>query len=428
METDAFPLSRKQIKSFQESNSRLNIWCGAVRSGKTFSSILKFISLLKEKANDPGDVMIIGVSRTTVQRNVLNELYKLLGFATPSTKRMEDLLYGKNVYFVGAHDESAVRSIQGATLSLAYVDEATCIPKPFWKMLLSRLSVEGAQLLATCNPDAPNHWLKKDFLDRSDELDISSWQFELDDNPTLTETYKENLKREYVGGHWYKRYIMGQWCIAHGLVYDGFDTDNLYDQEFDAPSYHLMGVDYGTSNATAAVICAISPKRWPQIRVVDEYYYDSKKEGRSKTDAELADDLKRLVRGTKNLKAIYVDPSAASLKQELRNRNLTVIDAKNDVIEGIRICAKFINQKNILVHNKCRNTIEGLQSYAWDEKASLRGEDRPVKENDHIADSLRYSIFSRFSSGTIHNPEDDMTIEEIRKLVYGDEFEGQMIF
>jgi len=286
---------------------------GAVRSGKTFASILKLIDVLKY--GPPGNGMIIGVNRDTIQRNVLLELYKFLGFSPPSTKTTETKLYGRNIYFVGAHDEGAVRRIQGSTLAFAYVDEATCIPAPFWRMLLSRLSVKGSQLLATCNPEGPAHWLKKEYIDRAAELDLASWSFTLDDNPSLDVKYKENLRKEYTG-MWYKRYILGEWAVSHGLIYDCFDPDNLFDKQMEPPNYYIMGIDYGTSNATAAVLCAVSPTRWPQIRVEDEYYYDSEKRGRSKTDAELADDIKEFI-GYRNITAIYVDPSAASLKLEL---------------------------------------------------------------------------------------------------------------
>lgn len=409
------PLSDKQIISFQEATTRLNIWVGAVRSGKTYSSILKLIDLIK---NGPqGNVMIIGVNRDTIQRNVLLELYKFLGFSPPSTKTTETKLYGRNIYFVGAHDEGAVRRIQGATLACAYVDEATCIPAPFWRMLLSRLSIPGAQLLATCNPEGPAHWLKKEYIDRAKELNVATWNFHLDDNPSLDNEYKESLKREYTG-MWYKRYILGEWSAAHGLVYDNFDQDNIYDTEPSNSIYSICGIDYGTSNATAAVICKIS-NIWPQIRVSEEYYYDSAKRGRSKTDAELADDIVAFI-GTKDLRAIYVDPTAASFKLELRRRNLPVLDANNDVLLGIKHTSKFIGQKNISIHRGCRTLLEHLQSYQWDPKAADRGEDKPLKVNDHILDALRYSIASAFPSGELSHPDENLSIEQIKRQIYGD--------
>src|SRR5208283_5688009 len=190
-------MSPKQELSIYQANKRLNIWCGAVRSGKTYSSIYKLIDFMR--SGPKGDGMIIGVSRDSIQRNVLPTLYKILGFPIPTSKTMQATLYGRTIYFVGAHDESSVRKIQGSTLAFAYVDEATCIPEPFWKMLLSRLSIKGSQLFATCNPEGPGHFIKKNFIDRANELDLISWSFTLDDNPALSEEYKANLKKEYSG-------------------------------------------------------------------------------------------------------------------------------------------------------------------------------------------------------------------------------------
>lgn len=412
-------LSLKQIKSFNEADRRFNIWVGAVRSGKTYASILKLIDLLK---NAPaGNAMIIGVNRDTIQRNVLLELYKFLGFSPPSAKTTETKLYGRNVYFVGAHDESAVRRIQGSTLAFAYVDEATCIPEPFWRMLLSRLSIPGAQLLATCNPEGPAHWLKKDFIDRAKELDLISWHFTLEDNPSLDEIYKQNLKKEYGSGMWYKRFILGEWAVAQGIIYESFDDINLYENASNNPRYYVAGLDYGTINPTACVLCAINPYEWPQIRVEKEYYYDPSKKGRSKTDAELTDDIKEFLSNYK-VRALYVDPAAASLKLELRNANLPVIDAVNDVLLGIKITSKFIAGKNLMVHKSCKNLIESIQTYAWDPKATERGEDKPIKQNDHIADALRYAVASAFPKGIISHPGEDQSIDQLRQYVYGDNF------
>src|SRR5690606_34479974 len=137
----------------------------------------------------------------------------------------------------------------------------------------SRLSVPGAQLFATCNPEGPSHWLKKDYLDHPDVHDIISWQFNLDDNPTLDEAYKKALKASYKG-LWYNRYILGEWALASGAIYDTYDHNNEFEHPFPTPNYYIVGIDYGTTNATAACLCAISPNSWPQIRVEDEYYYD----------------------------------------------------------------------------------------------------------------------------------------------------------
>jgi len=362
--------------------------------------------------------MVIGVSRPTIQRNVLNDLYQILGFPPPTTKTNEAKLYGHNVYFVGAPDESAMRVIQGSTLALAYVDEAACIPYPFWRMLESRLRVPGAQLLATCNPEGPAHWLKKEFIDRAGDLDLISFNFTLDDNPSLDPAYKESIKKSY-SGMWYKRYILGEWAAAHGLVYDSFDHLNLYDTPFPAAPTYVVGMDYGTTNATAGVLLAINPRQWPQIRVEEEFYYDSVKVGRSKTDAELADDVKDWLK-YKQLAAIYIDPAAASFKLALRHLDLPVVDAVNDVLLGVKHTSKFMQQKNLVIHKSCSTLIEQIQSYSWDQKAADKGEDKPSKVNDHLCDALRYGIASAFPQGEISSLDDNITIEQIKRQMYAD--------
>ncbi len=420
------PLSPKQIQSFKEADKRLNIWIGAVRSGKTYSSILKFVDLLKN--GPPGSCMIIGVNRDTIQRNVLLELYKFLGFTVPGTKTTETKLYGRNVYFVGAHDEGSVRRIQGSTLAFAYLDEITCVPQAFFSMLLSRLSVKGAQLLATGNPEGPAHWVKKTIIDRAHELELATWHFTLDDNPSLDPAYVSNLKKEYTGA-WYQRLILGLWVSNSGLIHDKFDDLNIYENRTSNPHYYIMGVDYGTSDATAAVIIAVTPNHWPQLCVEAEYYYDSKQTGSQKTDDELAQDLKDFM-GYRSVRAIYVDPAAASLKLELRRMNLPVQNAKNDLLPGIRIMSKFIGGKNLVIHRSCTKGIEEIQSYLWCPKATDRGEDKPIHAHSHWNDACRYAIYSAFPMGEFSSPDENLTIDQIKANIYGDQdnlmgFNGQ---
>lgn len=422
-----FKTSPKQDLSYLESVKRFNIWVGAVRSGKTFSSIRKFLHLLKHGV--PGDAMIIGVNRGSIHRNVLTHMYRTLGFPCPSPMSNKTTLYGRDIYFVGAPDVSAVTTIQGSTLAYAYVDEATCIPEAFWKMLETRLSVPEAQLIATCNPEGPAHWLKKEYLDRTDLHDLVSWQFNLDDNPVLDEKYKTAVKNSFTGV-WFKRFILGEWCAATGAIFPDFDNDNIYTHPMPSPSYYLVGIDYGTTNATAAVLLAVTPNKWPQVRVEAEYYYDSAKTGFPKTDAQLVKDIKDFI-GYKDVRSIYVDPAAASFKIALRNEDLPVIDANNDVILGIKTIGKFISGKNIVVQNSCKVLIEQIQSYAWDTKAADRGEDKPIKKDDHCTDALRYSLTPFMKSGDFGSPDEQLSIENLRRKVYGEndiysQFNSQM--
>lgn len=411
-----FVTSPKQDESYLESTRRFNIWVGAVRSGKTFSSIRKFIDRLKYGV--PGDAMIIGVNRGTIHRNVLTTLYKTLGFPCPSPMCNKTKLFGRDLYFVGAPDISAVTTIQGSTLAYAYIDEAVCIPEPFWKMLETRLSVPGAQLFATCNPGSPAHWLKKEYLDRSDIHDLIFWNFHLDDNPVLDEAYKKAITSSFTGV-WYKRFILGEWCMASGAIFPDFDHDNMYTHPFPSPTYYLVGIDYGTTNATAAVLLAVTPNQWPQIRIESEYYYDSMKVGVPKTDAQLVNDIKEFI-SYKDVRCIYVDPAAASFKIALRNENLPVVDANNDVLLGIKTMGKFISGKNIVVQIGCKTVIEQIQSYAWDTKAAERGEDKPIKKDDHICDALRYSLTPFMASGDFGHPDEHLSHDQLRRRVYED--------
>ena len=410
------PTSAKQNKSFCEATHRFNIWVGAVSSGKTYSSIERFIYDLKN--GPPGDAMVIGVNRTSIQRNILTHLYRRLGFPCPTEKAQMSRLYGRDVWFVGAPDVSAVSTIQGSTLALAYVDEATNLPEAFWKMLESRLRVPGAKLLATCNPESPGHWLKRDYLDKS-TLDLAHWHFCLDDNPSLDETYKQQLKASY-SGMWYTRYVMGEWCLASGAIFDSWDDINVYDKDYPAPTEYCAALDYGTINPTSCHIAAISPNQWPQIRIEKEYYFDSIKHGRSKTDRELAKDIKEFI-GYTPITALYVDPAAASLKLELRNLDLPVIDANNDVLFGIKRMSQYIGGRNLLIRKTCKNLIEQIQGYAWDSKAAEKGEDKPIKKNDHAVDSCRYLIASRFKNGLHTHPDENLSHAQLMRKVFNDD-------
>jgi len=375
--------------------------------------------------------MIIGVNRATIHRNILTSMYRMLGFPCPSPMCNKVSIYGRDLYFVGAPDVSAVTTIQGSTLAFALVDECSCIPEPFFKMLETRLSVPGAQMFVTCNPEAPAHYLKKQYLDRPDIHDIVHWTFTLDDNPVLDEAYKKAIKASFTGV-WYKRFILGEWCQASGAIFPDFDHDNIYTHPHPSPTYYLVGVDYGTTNPTAAVLCAVTPNKWPQIRVEEEYYYDAGKTGVPKTDAQLVNDIKKFI-SYRNVTAIYVDPAAASFKIALRNEDLPVVDANNDVLLGIKTMSKFISGKNIVVQQGCKTLIEQIQSYAWCPKAQDRGEDKPIKKDDHICDGLRYALTPFLQSGDFGNPDQHLSHQQLMNKVYGrgdiyDQFNQEISF
>lgn len=351
--------------------------------------------------------MIVGVSRETIQRNILSELADLFGFPLPTPKASSITLFNRTIHLVGANDERAQRKIQGSTLALAYVDELTLIPESFFKMLLSRLSIPGAQLFATTNPDSPFHWVKRDIIDRAD-LDKTVFPFKIEDNPALDPKYVENLKKEYTG-LWYQRYIEGQWVVAQGAVFDFFDEDlHVIKSPPGAARYHIVGVDFGTTNPTSFTLIGYNDQLFPNAWVEKVYYYNSREHFRQKTDTEQAEDLVEFIQGY-GVKAIYIDPSANSFILEARKQGIkNIFEANNDVINGIRFVAKWINDGTLKICANCKPLIKEMMNYVWDEKSEKLGEDRPVKKDDHCIDSLRYAIFTHFSRRHEERSKEDL--------------------
>lgn len=226
---------------------------------------------------------------------------------------------------------------------------------------------------------------------------------------------------------WYSRYILGEWTVSHGLIYDMWSHDNVYTSPKNNPHYYIVGLDYGTTNPTAGVLIAINYNQWPQMCVVSEFYYDSAVAGRSKTDAELVDDIKKWLYPI-NVKAVYIDPAAASFKLALSQAEFSVIDANNDVLLGIKLVGKYLANLNLLVNKSCKNLIEQIQTYQWDAKAAERGEDKPVKKLDHLADALRYAVSTAFKTGSLGSAADHQSISETRRQVYGDSGMNNLLY
>lgn len=386
-------LSPKQTLSIQESTARLNIWQGAVRSGKSHASLWRFLHFVRK--GPAGPCVIVGRTSHTIVRNIIDPMRNILGdFVQYLSGRGEVFIFDRQIYVVSANDARSEGKIRGSTFVGAYVDEITLIPESFVKMLLSRLSMDGAKFFGTTNPDSPYHWLKRDFLDRADELDLRTWCFKLEDNPVLGKEFVKQLKSEY-SGLWYQRFIEGKWVQAEGAVYGHFDPEiHCIDFPTSTATYYIAGVDYGTTNPFACSLIGYNPDYYPNYWVEDEYYFDSKVAQRQKTDYEYAEDLQKFLMG-RNVKALYIDPSAASFKIELMQRGWqNVFDAENEVSDGIRLVSRLLTQGTLKVSRKCKNLISEFQSYLWDPKPDRQGKERPIKEHDHVLDSLRYGIFT----------------------------------
>lgn len=393
----------KQRYSILNSNARINLWGGSVRSGKTIASILRWIQYCIE--GPEGKLLAIGKTQRSLEHNVLDVIQELIGPKNYKYNRVtgEVYIYGRKCYAIGANDEKAKDKIQGITAAGAYGDEVILWPESFFTMLLSRLSVKNAKFFGTYNPESPRCWLKVKYLDRIEELNLKNFHFTLEDNKSLDPEYVENLKKEYVG-LWYSRYILGLFVAATGAVFDNFDINKHVVNELPERFEKIYcACDYGTSNASAYVLIGLSKGKW---YVYKEYYYDSRKAGKQKTDKEYARDLIEFLDG-KFPQKILVDPSAASFIQEVRSlKKYRVGFAQNDVINGIRLSARALSDGNLLIYKDCTKLIEQIQSYTWDEKAQAIGIDKPVKVDDHAVDALRYGAIEIFNHNYNKMPVD----------------------
>lgn len=384
--------SSKQLFSIKESNSSLNIWEGSIRSGKTHASLWRFVD---EASRGPtGDFAIITRTYDSFERNILPELQKIMGNHVRYFRGKRQLfIKQRKCHVITADDASAEAKIRGCTLAGAYVDEVTIIPENVFIMLLGRLSIEGSKLFGTTNPDSPYHWFK---LWMDGNPDLKSFQFVMDDNPSMTKERKDFYRRQFKG-LWYQRFIEGRWVQAEGAIYDFFDEKiHTIDFPLSSATSYIVGIDYGTTNPCAFVLIGINLHKYPNIWVEDEYYYNSRVRQRQKTDGEYAEDLRGFIEN-RAIAGIYLDPSAASFRAELIRAGIdNIIDADNEVIDGIRFVAKLLSNGTFKICRKCRNLIAEFQSYVWDEKSIKSGIDKPKKENDHALDALRYALYSHF--------------------------------
>jgi PBSX family phage terminase large subunit len=391
--------------SIQEATARLNVWEGAVRSGKTISSVIAWLLFLRDAPD--GALLMVGKTERTLKRNILDVIAQMVGsrhyrYVGGSG---EAFIYGRKVLLVGANDERAEGKIRGLTVAGAYGDELTLWPESFFRQLLARMSVKGARLFGTTNADGPYHWLKAGFLDRTD-LDLRAFHFRLEDNVALDPEYVRSLKLEYgAGSLWYRRFIEGLWVAAEGAVYDFFnETEHTIPELPGEPDWVDVSIDYGTSNATSAGAYAVWNRQPPgKLRAarVAGWYYDGRATGRQKTDGEYADELlawaPTLPRPVRHW---LIDPSAASFHAELRKRGVTAWPAANTVLDGIRTQARMLRagEYRILRDESNAQCIRDYGAYLWDSKAQTRGEDKPLKQHDHTKDEERYFLHTTFGN------------------------------
>ena len=385
------------LKLWQQNKlKRINLLEGSVRSGKTWISLVAWAFLVASMPKD-GNYLMVAKTLTSLKRNCLDLLQDLVGTAnfTYSLSKKEAILFGRLIYLEGVNDARAESKIRGMTLQGAYCDELTLFTEDFFSMLLSRLSSKNAKLIATTNPDSPYHWLMDKYINRKGELDMLVLKFLIDDNPYLDPVYVENLKKEYTGV-FYDRFILGLWTVAEGLIYPEA-AEGKYNVPFDANrkyTSYIVSIDYGTLNPCSMGLWGLSNGVWYRIK---EYYHSGRDTRKQLTDEEYYKKLIELIDGLP-VREIIIDPSAASFIATIRKHGrYHVRKADNAVLDGIRNTAKALQNGSVRICDNCKNTIAEFSSYRWDEKSQ---EDKPIKENDHAMDDIRYFVNTVIAKST----------------------------
>lgn len=393
MQTE-FRLTEKQAEYIRNATHRWNVACGAVRSGKSYCQVSYCIpNRLVERKGLRGLRMILGATRANIERNILQPMRDIYGdgIATSINSQNFAKILGEKVYCIGADNVRQVAKIRGSEIAYCAIDEATDINKEVFEMLKSRLSLPWSCCDATTNPSYPTHFFKE-FLDSAaNGVDIYCQNYTIYDNPFLPPDYVHNLCKEYAGSVFYQRYILGEWALAEGIIYDMFSLERHVLRTLpETAGDYWVSVDYGTQNPTVFLLwqrerCS---NRWICLR---EYYWSGRKEQRQKTDGDYADDLKQFLGGTRP-RAVIVDPSAASFIALLRQQGYAVQTADNAVLDGIRLTGRLLSEGKLAFADVCIQTKAEFQAYVWDDKPGLNGQDRPVKENDHCMDAVRYFV------------------------------------
>lgn len=366
---------------------------GSIRSGKTVSMADGFV-LWSMATFDRQTFALCGKTIESLRRNVVTLMPQWLeGIFTITERRSENKLTislgekSNTYYLFGGKDESSYALIQGITLAGVLFDEVALMPRSFVEQAMARCSVDGSKFWFNCNPENPGHWFYTDWVKKAEERNVIHLHFTMQDNPGLSEKTKARYEKMYAGV-FYRRYILGEWVKAEGLVYPMFNREiHVIDQIPPRSARHryYVSVDYGTVNPFAAGLYDYNPTE-RKATMLQELYFKGGSNNRVDNEAYYTM-LCNLI-GDYPIEYIIIDPSASSMIETIQKYGkYAVVRADNDVLNGIQDVTKFLNAGALYFHKSCKNTFEEFETYSWDED---KPEDAVIKENDHSMDQLRY--------------------------------------
>lgn len=381
------------VKNSPYENFDAIICDGSIRSGKTLCMSISFFLWAFYKFNDSA-FALCGKTIRSLKRNLITPLLPFLaklGFKCKQkiSENTIEISFEERTnifYLFGGKDESSAALIQGMTLSGVLFDEVALMPRSFVDQALARCSVLGSKFWFNCNPEYPGHWFYREWILKKEIRGALYLHFTMDDNPSLSTTLKERYRRLYTGT-FYQRFIEGKWVAVEGLIYPYMSQiASFCEVPSSTPSRYALSCDYGIVNPTSCGLWAEIDQVWYRI---DEYYYDSRKEGETRTDEEHYNHILKMIED-KSIDCITVDPSAASFITLIRRYGkYKVIPAKNNVIEGIKEVSGALKRGDIKICKNCFNSIREFSLYRWQ---NTTNKDNPVKENDHAMDDIRYFV------------------------------------
>ena len=399
MNEPAQGLTAKQLDSVRRAVKLYNIWEGAVSSGKTVGSLYRFIMFIQLTMDLGGAVVMTGRTRDSVWRNcILPMMDQYPGIVTGNLGAPTCRILGRLAHVIGASDAKAESVIRGMTILGAYVDEVTTLPEAYFKMLISRLRITGrggglaSKLFGTTNPDGPRHWFKVNYLDN--ELASKDWtrfHFTIDDNPRLSPEYVRAMHAQFKG-LWFKRFILGLWVQAEGAIYESWEDERHVVPADQIPKdLQLLaaGVDYGSTNPSRAVLVGVggTPVR---IWAVAEWAPAT-----GLSEAQQSASLRAWLAAHGNPPWVAVDPAAAGFRRCLfQDGQTNVVPGSNAVLPGIRTLSSLLTADRMRISETCKELIKEIPGYVWDAKQTAKGQDAPIKLDDHSCDAWRYAIFT----------------------------------
>lgn len=375
-----------------------------MRSGKTMASLLWFVDRVNRWQGE-GDILVVGLNRDTVWRNVMQPIMREPMFAgvAPHLHYRQGAAHGKflgrEFHVIGANDDTSWERIQGMTVEVCLGDEVTAWPYSFWDMLQTRLSLESSRFLGTCNPGTDSHYLVDAVIRRAQagDPDFHHETLLLRDNPFVADRVKERYERTFTGV-FYRRMIEGQWVAAEGAIYHMWEPSRMVvDSLPDMVDTPAMGLDYGTNHPTAGYIVSIGDDG--VLYVTDEFSPNPTPGANGgPTDTQLADRFEifhtQATENGRQPRFIYADPAGKSFREELRTRGHATAPASNEVTAGIALVQSLLQAGKLKISHTCTNLIKEIPGYRWDPKATERGRDAPIKEHDDHVDALRYAVYS----------------------------------